>query len=145
MSNAELIHRCEFCLKICIRKQGIQSHILQTPACRVKFEASLLAAGNNAPAQSDPTDDDDMNMDLPMAPPDVHQNDRPARDTSKRARVEEVEDEGDPLPLPRWKRPFPTPAGSPIRESKPLFEHADQTKLPPYSQLRAYDEPNMVI
>lgn len=129
--------RCPHCNTSKPTQKAINQHIQLTPACKKAYDDQLTAiCGSPSPRPSrkhqerspsppapilDDGDDTGMQAADDFVPP---VNPVPVQPQSKRARVEEVEDE-DCVPRPhytRFVRPYPRPVGTPIRKEKTKFE-----------------------
>lgn len=122
------VYRCEYCGYPLPTEQGVKSHIQLTPACRDKRDAELL---DDSFCTFDTLDDDSQHHhghgpDLPAfeSPPNIdytHEEDFTHR--SKRARVEEVEDEEVEETRARcFVQQYPGIVAQILRSDKTLFE-----------------------
>lgn len=129
--------RCPHCNTSKPTQKAINQHIQLTPACKKAYDEQLTAIrGSPSPQSSrkrkerspsppahilDDGDDTGMHAADDFVPP---VDPVPVQPQSKRARVEEVEDE-DCAPRPRYTRfvkPYPRPVATPIRKAKTKFE-----------------------
>ncbi|KAF7798192.1 hypothetical protein EIP86_009409 [Pleurotus ostreatoroseus] len=144
--------RCFFCKAWKPTKQGLRSHISQSPECHRAFnsrfcaQAPLEATSSDTPTSPNNTSTDDtLTNSMPIELESIVQDTAPQliasessmqeeltpddpEPTSKRARVEEVEDE-EPGGLPRdpfWLRD--REAGRRLREGVTLFEALRQRR-----------------
>ncbi|KAH7920044.1 hypothetical protein BV22DRAFT_1107884 [Leucogyrophana mollusca] len=137
-------HRCGHCRKTLPTLGGLKKHIAKRKECRQKWEEQILRTCDSvnvfdddaaevpdhhtdAAAAADPSDREDSTMgDIDIEgifspPPPPHQ--------SKRARVEEVGDEGDLPSRGRYFEPYPRNAAADLGEGKTTFEqYSDHQK-----------------
>ena len=129
--------RCPHCNTSKPTQKAINQHIQLTPACKKAYGEQLTAIrGSPSPRPSckrkerspsppahvlEGSDDTGMQAADDFVPP---VDPVPVQPQSKRARMEEVEDE-DSAPRPRYTRfvrPYPRPVATPIRRGKTKFE-----------------------
>lgn len=133
--------RCNFCLKECKSASHVQLHIQNKPECRKKWDKEVeqrpTLLRSNRPVRepistskaseiNDPPTDYDNNDDFePFMPSprqlrsDPSDSDEQSEPTSKRARVEEVEDEEEPG---RYYKSYPEGAAKVLGEGLTGFE-----------------------
>ena len=126
--------RCPHCNTLKPMQKAVNQHI-QTPACKKAYNEQLTTIGGSPSprpshkckewSQSPPADiiddSDDAGMQVAddFAPP---VDSVPVQPQSKRARVEEVEDEDSEAPLHPICEALPTSCQNPIRKGKTKFE-----------------------
>ncbi|KAJ7737951.1 Zn-finger domain-containing protein [Mycena metata] len=147
------IQRCPYCAKTLSTRAGVSHHISKARECDQKWEESLAnsftveqeeaeppppedRAQTPVPSGTDTDDDDPMHAADDFVYPERQESPEPpqAIPPSRRATVEEVEDEGDPENFGRFVEPFENeeegraPAGTPLEKGETLFErmYADQ-------------------
>lgn len=128
--------RCNYCRKPLANQQAVNRHIAHTPKCSAAWNAEFSSRGVAVRVADDATDPvsgpaDDIGDFVPppfhpgvvrerspSPPPDI-----PAPEpTSKRARVEEVEDEDDPGVFRRCFESFPGRVASVLGKKTTVFE-----------------------
>lgn len=147
-------HRCGSCHQDKKTVAGLKLHIANTPACRAKWEQDLMRRSPEPSAQAEtpplqtPEDDLDITMnnsfDETTFVPSERRPPSPGSDSgpqSKRARVEEVDDEDS---CQRWAHEFPGAAAEILGEGKTLFEqmkdNQEAMKDPPTAPFLDEDE-----
>ena len=147
-------HKCAYCSARLATAQGLHSHLAQSERCRAKHEASIIDSdsdssdsnsqlgGNVNTTQIDtpfddlPTDYDAdsppyIELNLPVGNPVEEEPEEPIRE-SRRATVEDVEDEDEITDESRFIEDFPTPAGLPHSaykmQSSDFERHLDEQK-----------------
>lgn len=148
--------RCKYCTALLPTAQGLCSHIAQSSRCQrnaynefQQREHSPPSKAHTPPSEPEAMSDDD---DLPNADFDLPRMPSPAEEDkeeppSKRARVEEIEDEEAPGKT-RWTEPFPFPAGTILGRAPTRFEavRAEQTASgdAPWAPFESEDEWELV-
>jgi hypothetical protein len=140
-------HKCEYCSARLATAQGLHSHLVQSKRCRARHEASTIDSDSHhsdsnsqldTPFDFLPSDYDadyqpDVELDPPVGNPVSleEEPEEPIRE-SRRATVEDVEDEDDITEDSRFIEDFPRPAGLPHPVDKTRssnFErHLDEQK-----------------
>ncbi|KAH9931773.1 hypothetical protein B0H21DRAFT_836254 [Amylocystis lapponica] len=140
---------CKYCHQSKQSLKGLRSHLAQKKSCRDafrrRFSAIIQATSSITQGQREADqfeDDPDSQLDVdepaPFDPPNLHSHNPPPTDNepppnttshSRRASVEDVEDE-EPGGLPKraWVTDFPSPAGTALREGETAFAKLQREK-----------------
>ncbi|KAG6806291.1 hypothetical protein H0H92_011916, partial [Tricholoma furcatifolium] len=125
------IAQCPYCCLIKPTLHAMNMHIFRSKACYQKWQDALVVQweGPHSNPQNEtrrPSPLCEADDELDMEVEDVHQPSvEPEGQSSQRAYVEEVEDEGeptDPHPYERYIHEYPRPAGQWSKHAKTVFE-----------------------
>ncbi|KAJ6586000.1 hypothetical protein B0H19DRAFT_1250743 [Mycena capillaripes] len=129
--------RCTYCRKKCLDESAVRRHVAHTPACSAAWKGEFSTPAIQPNTQEQPAGgwdeldtgpDDSAPSTSFFIPNRIRERSPPLPDiaasepTSKRARVEEVEDEDDPGVCGRFFGQFPGRVASVLGHRKTVFE-----------------------